>query len=45
MNMIEIVQAFDRASITALKTDDASALERRAFQTGGYAAFSARFVS
>ena len=25
--MIEVVQAFDRAPITALKTDDASALE------------------
>jgi len=27
--MIEVVQAFDRAPITALKTDDASALESK----------------
>src|SRR6516162_7454675 len=29
MNVIEVVQAFDRAPITALKTDDASALESK----------------
>jgi hypothetical protein len=29
MNVIEVVQAFDGAPITALKTDDASALESK----------------
>src|SRR5262245_13474840 len=29
INMIEVVQAFDRAPITALETDDATALERK----------------
>jgi hypothetical protein len=32
MNVIEVVQAFDRAPITALKTDDASALESKLSQ-------------
>jgi len=33
--MIEIVQTFDRAPITALKTDDASALESKLSAAAG----------